>query len=318
MKKISEGHFAGRIDDFFEQKRSLGYDYKDYYYKLGLFAVFAAENYPTETTLTRELALAWCAQKDNESKATQNKKILALRQFAKYLLSIGETAYVIPSSFIHKGLQRPIRILSIDEIAALWHALDEMKPSQPNSVRHLVFPVIFRTIYCCGLRPSEALKLRIEDVNLKHGILDIKESKGHKSRIVVMPEDLTGYCRNYERLIRKRLPNRTAFFPNTLGAQFCYQSLWKEFKNVWSAAKISDKQPRIYDFRHSFATHRLYLWMKEGKDIDAMLPYLSAYMGHFSPSDTYYYIHFVPGLLRTLSGQDFSDCQHLLPEVPNL
>jgi len=317
MKEIVEGHFAKRINSFYDQKRSLGYDYRDYYYKLGLFADFAAENFPAETTLTKELALAWCAQKGSESKATQNKKILALRQFAKYLLSIGETAYVIPSSFIHKGIQKTIRILSLEEIAAIWKALDKTVPLQSNLVRQLVFPAIFRTIYCCGLRPSEALKLRIEDVNLEHGILDIKESKGHKSRIVVMPEDLTGYCRHYERQVCTLLPNRAAFFPNTLGTQFCYQTLWKGFKEIWNT-NISDERPRIYDLRHSFATHRLYLWMKEGKDIDVMLPYLSAYMGHSSPSETYYYIHFVPGLLKSMSGKDFSDCQHLLPEVPGL
>ena len=37
---------------------------------------------------------------------------------------------------------------------------------------------------------------------------------------------------------------------------------------------------RFHDFRHTFATHRLYHWMRDGKDLNAMLPYLSAYMGH--------------------------------------
>ena len=72
---------------------------------------------------------------------------------------------------------------------------------------------------------------------------------------------------------------------------------------------------RFHDLRHTFATHRLYHWMHEGKDLNAMLPYLSAYMGHAQLSDTYYYIHLVPGLLEEMSGFAFSSSEALLPEV---
>ena len=54
--------------------------------------------------------------------------------------------------------------------------------------------------------------------------------------------------------------------------------------------------PRTYDLRHSFATHRLYQWIKEGKDVNACLAYLSEYMGHANLSDTAYYIHLLPTL----------------------
>ena len=75
------------------------------------------------------------------------------------------------------------------------------------------------------------------------------------------------------------------------------------------------RSPRLYDFRHTFATHRLYHWMREGRDLKTMLPYLSAYMGHAQLSDTYYYIHLVPGLMEEMSGFAFSSAEALLPEV---
>ena len=49
--------------------------------------------------------------------------------------------------------------------------------------------------------------------------------------------------------------------------------------------------------------------------MNAMLPYLSAYMGHAQLSDTYYYIHLVPGLIEEMSGVAFSSSEILLPEV---
>ena len=55
--------------------------------------------------------------------------------------------------------------------------------------------------------------------------------------------------------------------------------------------------------------------MREGRDLNAMLPYLSAYMGHAQLSDTYYYIHLIPSLLEEMSGFTFSSAETLLPEV---
>ena len=55
--------------------------------------------------------------------------------------------------------------------------------------------------------------------------------------------------------------------------------------------------------------------MREGKDLNAMLPYLSAYMGHSKLSDTYYYIHLAPGLLEEMSGFALSSAEAFLPEV---
>lgn len=58
--------------------------------------------------------------------------------------------------------------------------------------------------------------------------------------------------------------------------------------------------PRLYDLRHTFATHRLYQWVKEGKDINACLAYLSEYMGHSNLESTAYYIHLLPTLYTDL------------------
>ena len=55
--------------------------------------------------------------------------------------------------------------------------------------------------------------------------------------------------------------------------------------------------------------------MKDGKDVTAYLPYLSAYLGHAQLSDTAYYIHLVPGIFEGMAGFDFSSRESLLPEV---
>ncbi len=65
-----------------------------------------------------------------------------------------------------------------------------------SPARHLVIPVFFRVLYCCGLRSSEARLLKVEDVDLETGKLTIRQSKGNKDRNVMMSEDVLDLCRD--------------------------------------------------------------------------------------------------------------------------
>ncbi len=55
--------------------------------------------------------------------------------------------------------------------------------------------------------------------------------------------------------------------------------------------------PRVHDLRHSFAVATLLDWYRDGADIDARMPLLSAYLGHVSPVSTYWYLRATPELL---------------------
>lgn len=253
-----------------------------------------------------------------EGNNTFRNRLMPVREFARYLNRLGEPAFVLPPDFAKKGTRYIPHIYSKEEIAALWDAFDHLKPRKGYPIRHYVIPTLVRLLYCCGLRPCEARKLRASDVNLEKGRLDIMESKGHKSRIVMMADDVADMCRRYDETVSRIMPGRELFFPNSDGEIYCKVAIEKTFRIVKAKAGIvasGDHSPRLYDFRHTFATHRLYQWMREGKDITAMLPYLSAYMGHAQLSDTHYYIHLVPGLFEQMSGFDYSASENLLPEV---
>ena len=175
-----------------------------------------------------------------------------------------------------------------------------------------------KLMYCCGLRPAEVRRLRVVDADLDKGRLNIMESKQHRSRIVMMADDVTKMLSDCDAVISAVIPKREPFFPNSEGGFYGKRGLEKTFRQTLAKTGIfgtGRRSPRLYDFRHTFATHCLYRWMREGKDLNAMLPYLSAYMGHAQLSDTYYYIHLVPGLIEEMSGVAFSSSEILLPEV---
>lgn len=84
---------------------------------------------------------------------------------------------------------------------------------------------------------------------------------------------------------------------------------------MWTAKECRRKSKRLDFFRHTFATECICRWMREGRDIDAMLPFLSAYMGHARYEDTLYYVHMVPDFYERVGTVDRTAWEKLLPEV---
>ena len=314
-------NFAERINAFIDYKRALGYAYDDSSCILREFDLMCSEKFPEKTELDRELGLAWLERKSTEAEGGHRNRVMVIREFAKYLCSIGESAYLIPISMTRKPKRYTPHIFTDSELTAFFKAADSFIPHEQAPARHLVVPTFFRTVYCCGLRPSEARLLLTENVDLDRGILNIIESKGHKDRLVPMSEDLCMLLYRYDRKVSEIFPDRKNFFPRYDG-NGAYTKHWTEkiFRCCFSMAGITNfegARPRVYDFRHTFATNCILRWAREGKNIDSMLPFLSSYMGHVQPDDTAYYIHIIPELYKHTTKLDIASFEALLPEVQN-
>ena len=317
MNHKFESPFADRIYTFIEQKQRLGFPYSVSGYYLLQFDRFCIEHFPDVDALTKEICLAWAIKRNTEQNNGFRNRLSPVREFAKYLIRNGETAYVIPQHYVRRSARGVPYIYSETEIAAIWQILDEIVPCPTLPARHLVIPAVIRLMYCCGLRPGEACKLKTSDVDLKSGRIFIRESKGHKDRIVMLADDVKSYYREYDKSVCRLLPNREWFFPSRDNA-YTVSGLDRTYREILDKTDMCQSGyslPILYGFRHTFATHRLYQWLHEGKDLTSMLPYLSTYMGHARLSDTYYYIHFVPEQFQAISGLDFSKYEALLPEV---
>jgi len=323
MKKKSRnfvGLFSEHIKSFVEYKRALGFVYAEGEYILSRFDNFCLEHFPADSELSKDMGLKWAELLDGEAGAAQLNRIGVIREFGKYLNSIGVQAYVIPPN-IHKKKVRPQAYIYTDaELSAFFRAADSFSPNKNSPALHFVIPMFYRLLYCCGLRPIEARRLRLSDVNLVTGEIKILESKGHKDRIVVMADDVLELAKKYHSKVSNIHPGRTYFFPNATGDGM-YSEVWMThtFRKVLIKAKISkidNHRPRTYDLRHTFATHRLSQWLREGEEIDACISYLSEYMGHERLSDTAYYIHLIPEFYSHEVNSKFQVKADVLPEVP--
>ena len=221
------------------------------------------------------------------SDRTQYSRFSLIKIFGEYMQRIGHQAYVPTSDDICKMHREFIPyIFTHDEIRRFFIAADNMKfllrSASPR--RHIMMPVIFKLLYCCGLRLSEVIKLRGEDVDLSAGILTIKDSKFGKTRYVPMSNEITAVCTNYAktRLVGKE--GNDWFFTAPDGGRYDERAIYNTFRDLLWEAGISHggrgKGPRLHDFRHSFSVHCLQKWVKQGLEPTIILTQLTAYLGH--------------------------------------
>ena len=148
----------------------------------------------------------------------------------------------------------------------------------------------------------------MEDVDLETGKLTIRQSKGNKDRSVMMSGEALDLCRIYHSKVSRIVPGRIGFFPNQCGRHYGISTIEDWFHLFWNKTgltnSISGNPPRVHNFRHTFAVKRLNLWVQEGKDLNAYLPYLSMYLGHARLTETDYYLIF----FLFQGNKDFSSC----------
>ncbi len=308
--------FADYIEKYILFKCAVGYSESSYLTRMKQFDRFCAERFPESETISEEIVSEWSCRQDGESENNRIQRVSALKGLVDYLNASGIKAYSIPEGWTAR--QKPFMpyLYSDSELRQFFQGADSIPPCPLSGPRELIAPVVFRMHFCCGLRPQETTALRCEDVNMAESALYIADSKGHKDRIVPMSRDLCMLCRKYDDVISRIFPARKYFFQRTaecIPVTTEWQGdLFRSCAKHAGMAFRNGRWPRVYDFRHNFATHVVRKWVAEGKNVSAMLPYLSTYMGHSSLNATAYYVHLVPEHL-TETGLTAWGC---MPEVP--
>ena len=307
-KNIYRGPFKNYLQSYIELKRAVGYKFDTEESNLERFDRFMLQKYPEATALTKGIVLDWCNKKTYEARANQLSRASLIRQFGKYLDSIGIEAYLIPKGYYPKEEKYIPYIYSRDELARFFAETDKCQYCYECPHRHLIMPLLFRMIYTCGLRLSEARLLKVADVDLENGILTIHQSKKDNSRLVPLSDSLAERCRAFSKKVHFYPVAAHYYFPGLEDKPMTMGNVYKNFRRFLWRAKISHggwgHGPRIHDFRHSFAVHCLKKWTEQGKDLTAYLPVLKTYLGHDSFTETVYYLRLTadmfPDILQKL------------------
>jgi len=291
----------------------MGRPTKDYCKILASFDRFCVDRFPDEGTLTKEVAFAWCNDAKGKGKGSYNRAS-ALRGLARHIVLAGGVAYIVPMPYFPMPKAGQPALMSGVELANFFAATDCYPESEKDVLQEFTVPVIFRLQYACGMRPQEARCLRRADIDFIGNTVYIYRGKHSKDRCLPVSADIMELCRKYDRLAEKLAPCREYFFQSQSGKVYTTDWLCTAFRMCWKISGNAHGRGSCtpYALRHNFATQTLMRWVEEGRNLDSMVPYLSAYMGHESFSATYYYIHLLPERLALM---DFTRSDGIIPEV---
>lgn len=290
------GPLKAACEGFVQEKRAVGCLYNTEAKKMSEFSRFTLTFDFPQNTLPKEVVQAWIAKRPTDSDRNQYARFSLISQFAQYMERLGYPAYVPKRDEIGKLHKRFIPyIFSHEEIRAFFEAVDSMRcpPKSCAPRRRQIMPVLFRMLYCCGLRVSEATNLLASDVDLEHGILIIRNSKFGKTRYVPMSAELTAVCIAYADGRPVGQAGADWFFAAPDGGHYSDRAIYSIFRDLLWEAGISHggrgNGPRLHDFRHTFCVHSLQRWTMQGLDPTTLLPRLAAYLGHndFSATEQY-------------------------------
>ena len=308
---------ADFIVKYLEEKRSLGYVYDTEALLLKRFDNYCNKKKLDSLTITKKFLESWMVRSNTEGATYQTKRISVVRGLILYMNAFGHKSY-IPHHFSKVDVHIP-HILSRDEVIEFFKTLDSLKTLKQYQRFLNEYKILFRIIFCCGLRNSEVCNLKMSNVNLAEGKLSIEQAKNQKDRIVYLSDDLIDLCKDYKAYIIKFLSYEPSyFFPSSnFNKPFSNTSIDRKFNEIWCKTAYSnscDHKPTVQDLRHSFVVHRMNLWMEQGINLNHMLPYLSKHLGHKSINETFYYYHQTEEAFRIIAQKDTISKQ-VIPEV---
>lgn len=238
-----------------------------------------------EAAATEIMAYLMELRAEDKSKATLNRKLASLRFYYNYLRKCGKVTEN-PAEGIKtpKAEKKEIEYINIEDIDRLMAAPD----NSPKGVRD---KAILELLYATGIRASELIEMRADDVNLRMGFVKCTPQHG-KARIIPMGRVCRKAMEDYifdvrEKLLRGR--EETLLFVNYAGKPISRQGLWKVLKEYGEAAQLPiSLTPQV--IRNSFAVHML----QNGADVKS----LQELMGHEDISATQAYLAVVKNRIK--------------------
>lgn len=230
--------------------------------------------------------VAW-VNEHSLSASSQARMISGIKSFFKFLL-LEDIISSDPTSLLEapKVGRRLPDVLTTEEIDMLINAIDNNKPEGQRN------KAILETLYSCGLRVSELVNLKLEDLSFDAGFIRIK-GKGDKERLVPVSKkavkEISDYLENYRSKMQVMKDSQNIVFLNRRGGKLSRVMVFTIIKNLARKTGL-DKNISPHTFRHSFATHLI-----EG---GANLRAVQEMLGHETIITTEIYTHLDREYLR--------------------
>jgi integrase/recombinase XerD len=243
-------------------------------------------------TVTVADALAWATLPASASRSWLRMRITVVRGFAAYLATLDPAVEVPPASLLPGGGHRAVPYLySAADITALMTQAQRLR----TPLRTATIQTLIGLLTVTGMRVGELIALDDSDFDPGQGMLLVRHAKLGKHRLLPLHPTTVSAVQDYRRLRGQvfPLPACPALLVSSTGERLRYVNVSQTFVKLVRRAGLGSRsggsRPRAHDLRHTFAVATLLDWCRDGGDVAARLPLLSAYLGHTEPANTYWY-----------------------------
>lgn len=308
MTGVATGAVTARVEEFIALRRSLGYRSPSQERALRSFGRHLDQE-EHQGPVRLESSLDWATKTTSTDPCNPARRLTTVRGFLRHLAaSDGATEVPGPGRLGSTGHRKPPHIYSEAEIADLLAGAAGLAPA--GGLRPHCYTALFGLLACTGLRISEALALRMGDVDLDQGVLTVRAGKRGRTRLVPLHPSALPPLSDYatDRRRRHGTPDEGAeFFRTDASDRVSYNAANHTFTTLsrqlgWTTTGRT-RAPRVHDLRHTVVVRRIQAWHAEGVDVDANIAVLATYLGHVEVRDLYWYLSAVPELMNIISAR---------------
>jgi len=285
------------VESYLRVRRACGFEFKGQGSLLRGFAVFSDER--GKHHVCSDVAIEWAGLADSVDQRA--RRLGQVIRFSRYIRAEDPSHELPPPVFgSEKRLRTIPYIFSQEDIRRLVKAASE---SGYRSLRRKTYSTLFALLACTGLRVSEAIRLRFEDIT-PDGLV-IRCSKFRKSRLVPLHKTAQAEIENYLEHRRPYAPFDDHVFISLRRKPLRIQDVETAFRSAADKIGLQREpglpRPTPHSLRHTFAVRALET-CPDGRDhITRHMLALSAYLGHGNVSHTYWYLEAVPELMRNIA-----------------
>lgn len=283
---------------YLDLRHSLGFTLKREARLLDQFIAHLEKRGSSTVTVTD--ALAWATLPPGASAGWLRFRMQAVRGFAAYLRTLDPATEVPPAGLLPGGPRRAVPYLySPADITALLAQADRLK----TPLRRATITTLIALMAVTGMRGGEVVALDDEDFDTSRELLLVHHTKLGRHRLLPLHHTTTAALLAYQQLRDRHFPRPVseALLVSDAGSRLLYYNVGQTFAKLARRAGLTARsgncRPRPHDLRHSFAVATLLDWCRDGGEIAARMPLLSAYLGHTASAHTYWYLHAAPELL---------------------
>jgi integrase/recombinase XerD len=281
----------GLVAELVALRHAGGYRFKVGQRVLRQFVAHCRQHGYADGAITKEAVHGFLYDRHLRASTVQRNEVV-LRALVEHARAAGWDAYLPHGTARVRLRHQPPYVFTDEETRRLFAAIDS-QPMSSFSNKALVDPVLFRVLYGAGLRVSEALHLRLPDVDTDNATLRIRESKNGESRTIPITARLAATLHAYLAAAHPvPEPGDHVFYTRAPGRPINQSTVYLHFRGYLEDSGIPHFAggPHPHSLRHGFAVTNLRRWAASNADLAVMLPYLACYLGHADLRGTQYYL----------------------------